>query len=114
VSKYHSTKTVVDGITFDSKAEAKRYGELLLLQKAGEIRELELQPEYVLVYPFVYQGKKYCGVKYRADFRYRIIRGIQGIIVEDVKGHRTALYQVKKQMLLSKYPDINFVEVENR
>src|SRR5208282_4490088 len=71
VTKYHSRKTEYAGYVFDSKAEARRYQELLLLEKAGEITDIELQPEFVLVYPFTHQGKKYRGVKYRADFRYR-------------------------------------------
>ena len=41
MSKYHSVKTVVNGIVFDSKKEAKRYYELLLLEKAGEIHDLK-------------------------------------------------------------------------
>ncbi|MDD3747626.1 MAG: DUF1064 domain-containing protein, partial [Anaerostipes sp.] len=43
-SKYGARKTVIDGITFDSKREAKRYQELKLLEQAGEISYLELQP----------------------------------------------------------------------
>jgi len=115
VTKYHSRKTEYAGYVFDSKAEARRYQELLLLEKAGEITDIELQPEFVLVYPFTHQGKKYRGVKYRADFRYRTSPdGLfnQGeTIVEDMKGHRTALYIAKLQMLLTRYPDINFVEI---
>jgi len=46
-SKYRNRKTVVDGITFDSKREAARWQELKLLERAGEITELERQVEYV-------------------------------------------------------------------
>lgn len=42
--KYHNTKTVADGIKFDSKLEAERYAQLKILERAGVIRELELQP----------------------------------------------------------------------
>ena len=110
MSKYHAIPTVCQGIRFDSKAEMRRYQELFWMEKAGEINSLEIQPEYVLVYPFTYQGVKYRGVKYRADFRYRDTSG--GWVVEDVKGHRTALYRVKLQMLLTRHPDIDFREIE--
>ena len=46
MSKYRNIKTEVDGIVFDSKAEARRYAELRLLEKANEISDLRLQ------YPF--------------------------------------------------------------
>src|SRR5574344_1314908 len=47
--KYRSKRTVVDGITFDSKKEANRYCELKLLEKSGEIKNLELQKKFVLI-----------------------------------------------------------------
>ena len=47
--KYRSKRTVVDGITFDSKKEANRYCELKLLEKSGEIKNLELQKKYILI-----------------------------------------------------------------
>lgn len=110
MNKYQARKTVLNGITFDSKAEAKRYQELLWLEKAGHVSKIERQPEYVLVYPFVHRGKKYRGVKYRADFKY--LDDVLGWTVEDVKGHRTAEYRIKLQMLLTRHPDINFVEIQ--
>lgn len=48
MSKYNSRKTVVNGIPFDSQKEAGRFGELLLLLKAGKIKGLKLQPEFTL------------------------------------------------------------------
>jgi hypothetical protein len=120
-SKYGVAKKAdrtMDGIVFDSRAEMKRYQELKWMEKAGEIRDIELQPEYVLVYPFVYKGKKFRGVKYRADFRYRTVPKATGphifgeLVVEDVKGVSTPLYRAKLQMLLTRYPDINFTEVK--
>ena len=67
-NKYKAVKTVIDGITFDSKREAKRYTELKLLEKTGMITHLELQPEYQITI----NGAKIC--KYRADFRYFTVR----------------------------------------
>ena len=49
VSKYKNKKTVVDGITFDSKKEASRYLELKKLKDAGFIDDLELQVKFVLI-----------------------------------------------------------------
>lgn len=49
MSKYNSKKTVVDGQKFDSKKEARRYQELLLLEKAGAIKNLSRQVKFVLI-----------------------------------------------------------------
>lgn len=65
-SKYGAIPTTVDGIRFDSKAEAKRYGELKLMQKAGEIYALEVHPRYPL---FVGDKRLLLGY-YVADFAY--------------------------------------------
>lgn len=107
-SKYHAVKTTVDGITFDSAKEARRYQELKLLEKAGKISHLELQPEYLLgvddgVFPTA------CKVllgRYRADFRYRTVPWDYEdpeVIVEDVKGMKTPLYRWKKKHVEAQY-----------
>lgn len=92
--KFHATPTVVDGIRFASKAEAKRYGELKLLEKAGEIVDLKLQPKY----PLLVGGHKVGS--YVADFEYSRVeeRGkVMHRVVEDVKGLPTPLYRWKKK-----------------
>ena len=111
-AKYNAQKTVIDGIAFDSKREAGRYNVLRLLQLAGEISNLEIQPEFVLQAAFIdAQGKKHRAIKYRADFRYfDHASGKQ--IVEDVKGMKTQVYRIKKKLLLAKYRDFEFREVE--
>ena len=84
---------------FDSKREAKRYADLRLLERAGEITQLERQVEYILLPAQYVDGK--CverGVKYRADFRYRNKDG--SICVEDSKGFRTADYILKRKLVL--------------
>ena len=109
-NKYRNIKTVIDNITFDSKAEAMRYMELKLLEKARKIHDLKLQPEYELVGGFTdFQGKKWRPIVYRGDFQY-----IEDdcLVVEDCKGIRTQVYNVKKKMFLKKYPSIIFREVE--
>lgn len=112
--KYNAKKTVVDGITFDSKHEAQRYRELKLLERAGEISNLQLQVPYDLI-PSQYEvyerysantgkrlkdGKRLLekGVKYNADFVYLDKRGIMH--VEDAKGMRTTDYVIKRKLML--------------
>jgi hypothetical protein len=99
----------MDGVLFDSKAEMNRYAVLKILQRAGMISDLELQPRYVLLDSFEANGERYRPVVFVADFRYT-----EGAvkIVEDVKGHLTEVYRIKKKMLLARYPDINFREVK--
>lgn len=86
--KYGARKTTVDGIVFDSAKEARRYGELKLLQRAGKITDLKLQPRYKLVQT----------VTYVADFAYYDReKGMN--IVEDVKGFKTPVYKRKKKLM---------------
>lgn len=101
MNKYHNIHTTIDGIRFDSKKEARRYADLILLQKAGAIRQLELQPRF----PIVVNGVKVC--TYVADFAYFE----NARVVEDVKGVRTAVYKLKAKMLLACYPGIDFREI---
>jgi hypothetical protein len=99
-NKYGAKKTVVDGITFDSKREAKRYGELKLMERAGYIANLQLQPRY----DFVINGVK-CGF-YKADFKYSDELGVR---VEDVKGMKTPVYRLKKKLMKALH-DIDILE----
>ncbi len=92
--KYSNRITVVDGIRFHSKKEADRYGELTYMQKAGEIKHLELQKSFEL---------KVNGVKignYRADFYYLDTQNHEWV-VEDVKGFHTHVYRIKKKLMLA-------------
>jgi hypothetical protein len=111
-NKYGARKVVIDGIKFDSIAEGDRYRQLKTMEHAGLISALELQPEFVLQDKYRHQGRAVRAIKYRADFRYLDQDGTA--IVEDVKGKKTAVYQLKKKMLLRRYPDINFREVFTR
>jgi hypothetical protein len=92
-SKYRNRKTVVDGVTFDSAAEAKRYGELRLLERAGQITGLELQPSF----PLIVNNLKVC--TYRADFTYQ--DAAKNRVVEDCKGFLTPTYRLKKKLMLA-------------
>jgi hypothetical protein len=111
-NKYYAMKTMFNGIEFDSRKEARRYSELLLLQRAGAIRDLELQKKFVLI-PAQYEtyeryGKmgqklqdgqrlveKECA--YIADFVYK---EDGKTIVEDTKGMRTKDYIIKRKLML--------------
>lgn len=107
-SKYHAQKTELDGITFDSKKEAKRYGLLKQLERFGMISNLrrqvsfELQPAYTNN-----QGKKIRAITYVADFVY-VEDGKE--IVEDTKGFKTKEYQIKRKLFEYRFPQYTFVE----
>lgn len=98
-TKYGNRKTVIDGIVFDSKAEARRYCELSLMQKAGEISDLRLQVPFGLIETQRRSdGSVERGVTYVADFTYRDRNG--QLVVEDAKGTRTREYVLKRKMML--------------
>lgn len=107
-SKYHSNKVCIDGIKFDSRKEANKYCELKLLQKAGEVIELHLQPEFILQDGYIRNGKKIRPIVYRADFQVKYKDGREVVI--DTKGYRTKEYLIKKKLLLARYPEIEFIE----
>ena len=105
--KYHNTKTVADGIKFDSKLEAERYAQLKMMERSGVIRDLELQPEYELIPSFKKCGKTWRRTVYKADFRY-ILCEDDRIIIEDVKGSIaviTDVFRLKQKLFEYKYPD---------
>ena len=98
-SKYYSKKTTVDGITFDSKKEAARYSELKLLERAGEVHELQRQVKFVLIPPQKENSKvieREC--RYIADFVYKDKEG--HLVVEDTKGVKTKDYIIKRKLML--------------
>lgn len=107
--KYHSRKTTIDGITFDSKKEAQRYVELKTLETAGRISHLVLQPEFVLIPSFKKNGKTFRKTVYRADFSYLDKNG--NYIIEDTKGFKTDVYLLKKKLFEFTYPDLTIKEV---
>ena len=111
-NKYGNKKVVVDGHTFDSKKEARRYGELKLLVKAGKIKDLKLQPKFELIPTIRTEDETLRKVSYYADFRYVDVESGK-IIVEDVKSvaTKTPVYLLKKRLFLQKYTDFVFREV---
>lgn len=97
--KYHNQPVVVNGIKFDSRREARRYQELQLLLRAGEITQLEMQKKYTLIPA---QKKPSGGTEractYTADFTYKDKTGRE--IVEDSKGMRTQQYIIRRKLML--------------
>lgn len=114
MSKYHSKKITIDGITFDSKREYHRYCELCLLEKAGAISGLQRQVKFELL-PAQYEPSEGLYTKgshkgepkpgklienkviYIADFVY-LKDG--KLVVEDSKGYKTPEYKLKRKLML--------------
>lgn len=108
MTKYRAKKTEIDGIKFDSKKEAKRYIVLRALESKGEIKNLTLQPRFLLQEGFRKNGKAYRKIEYVADFMYQ-----QGgkLIVEDVKGMKTDVYKLKQKLFEKRYQDLTIKEI---
>lgn len=122
-SKYNNTPAERSGesanIRFASQKEARRYDELMLMLKAGKIRDLKLQPQFTLQEAYTTPGgKRIRAIRYNADFSYECMRPYwyeysdkcpeDGwyLVVEDVKGGKatqTAIYKMKKKMLMEKH-----------
>ena len=105
--KYNNKNKNKNGIKFDSKLEAKRYGQLKILERAGVIKGLELQPSFELLPSFRKNGKTWRRTVYKADFRY-ILCEDDSYIIEDVKGSIsviTDVFRLKQKLFEYKYPD---------
>lgn len=90
MNKYRAKKVKTEDGTFDSQAEYKRWCQLKLLEKAGEIHDLRRQVKY----PLDVNGHKICS--YISDFTYR---DRHGEIVEDYKGVKTQAYRLKAKLM---------------
>ena len=102
MSKYNAKKTIIDGITFDSKRESDRYCELKLLLRAGAITDLRLQVPFELQPAFTVNKKKIRAIHYIADFMYKE-NGVY--VVEDAKGFKTKEYMLKRKLYAYIYKD---------
>ena len=100
-NKYRNKKWMLDGQTFDSQHEARRYQELRWLLKMGLISDLKRQVPFELL-PSQKRGGKVVErpVKYIADFVY-MENGEE--VVEDAKGMHTKEYVIKRKLMLWQY-----------
>lgn len=100
--KYHAKATEVDGIRFQSQREARRYGELKLLQQVGRIRDLRLQPAYPLHIVKLYRNGWPIEIAtvstYIGDFEYTDCQSGE-IVTEDAKGFKTETYRLKRKLV---------------
>jgi len=96
-SKYGAVPTRLDGLRFASKREADRYAELRVMEIAGHITNLQLQPAYDL---HALGGVKVA--RYVADFAYRDER-TQRLVIEDAKGMKTPVFRLKAKWLQAEH-----------
>ena len=109
-TKYNNRKVTLYGITFDSQAEANRYLLLRELQERGEIEDLRVHTRWQLVDDFTDgDGQTVRGIQYEDDFSYR--RNGR-LVVEDVKGVKTAVFRLKEKLFKQRYPQVLFRVVE--
>jgi hypothetical protein len=109
--KYHVNSSreerTMDGHVFDSLAEMGRYVELRMMEKAKAIKELVLQPSFVIIPkgPRIKRARKFT-----PDFSYTE-KNRQ--IIEDVKGFITKDYELRRDLFLSQHPDVDYREIHN-
>jgi len=101
VNKYSNKKTFVDGIQFDSKAEAKYFEQLKWLKQAKQIKDFKLQPRFLLQESYKKNGKTIRKIEYVADFEIHNLDG--SIEIVDVKGHETKEFLLKKKLFEYRY-----------
>lgn len=108
-NKYQAKRAMIDGKTFDSLREMRRYQELRLLENSGTIKDLRCQEPYQLQPPYKNkEGKHVREIVYIADFVY--FDQQKGMTVEDVKGFRTKEYIIKRKIFCYQHPEITFIE----
>lgn len=111
-NKYNNKKTVVDGITFDSKKEADYYIQLKVLKQMNKIRDFKMQQKYILQEGFEKDGVKHRPITYIADFV--ILHwggGIEVIDIKPSKQYQTQVYKLKKKLFEYKHPELKIKEV---
>lgn len=102
--KYKSKTTRIDGHTFPSRMEAKRYLQLKQMEKVSEIDKFILQPAFELQPSFRWRGEAQRPITYVADFAVWYPDGT--VVVEDTKGMETPVFKIKKKMLHYHHPDV--------
>ena len=113
-SKFQSVECIVDGIRFQSRLEARRYTQLKQMEQEGVIRNLVLQPKFLIQEKFrdPYTGKVYQPIHYIGDFLY-VADGCQQVC-EDAKGFATDTFRLKFKLVIYKYPEIRFLLLKGK
>ncbi|MEH6941510.1 DUF1064 domain-containing protein [Bacillus sp. JJ722] len=96
LSKYGAKKTTVDGVIFDSKAEAKYYEQLKWMKANKQIKDFELQPKFLLQEAFKKNGKTFRKIEYIADFK--VINLDDTVEIVDIKGAITKEFAIKRKL----------------
>lgn len=104
-------KEYVGSIKFDSKKEARRYQELLLMEKADLIGGIRIHPRYIIFPAFIKNGKKYRKIEYVADFAYYDKQKGREI-VEDTKGFETKEFKIKHKMFEYIYKNVELTIIK--
>lgn len=119
--KYNAQPEIRGDIRFDSRKEARRFDELMILLRRGDIRDLKLQPQFTLQEAYTTpEGNRVRAIRYQADFSYERHNEDRQAwesewekVVEDVKSKatKTRVYAIKKKLMLERY-GIEITEVE--
>lgn len=104
MSKYKNRKPIIDGIKFDSTMEADYYYYLKLKKSRNEIKDFSLQPKFILIDKFKYNGKAIRAITYTPDFKVENLDG--SIEYIDTKGFPTEVSKLKKKMFHYFYPNL--------
>ncbi len=110
--KYNNQPVELDGMRFDSTAEAARWQQLVMLQDAGVISELQFHPRYELLPAYDKpNGEHIRPIYYEGDMQY-IENGV--VVCEDVKGYETDVYLLKAKMMGYYHPEVELRVVKAR
>lgn len=122
IGRRAAKKTVIDGFTFDSKAEARYYELLKLREMAGEVCKISVHPTFPLLDGFIRakvgkaKEERFQGITYTPDFTFTLTEPIihdcraYDRVAVDVKGHREAVYKLKKKYFFAIYNQYVFIE----
>jgi hypothetical protein len=104
MNKYRNQKIEVQGVLFDSKAEAEYYQRLLTMQAQGIVKAVELQPVVELQPRFQHDGRTIRAITYAPDFKVEYTDGRVAYV--DIKGMSTQQGELKRKLWWYRFPDI--------
>jgi hypothetical protein len=109
--RYSHNQVMVDNYLFDSEQEADYYRLLKLKVANKEIFSLKVHPEYVLIEPFIYEGRQIKATVYTPDFSYSDLTqyNTQEDVAIEVKGFPTPDFELRAKLFKSKYPNVRLV-----